>query len=296
MALSVDPKDAYVAAHDAFVASRDPREPAWLREARGAAIRRFREVGFPGAKQEEWKYTNLSPLLRVPFRVPSEDDPDGVVSEQVDPFTFGVLKTSLLTFVNGRFAPRMSYLRYLPRRVRVMSLAEAIEDAPETVRASLGRVLPPEGNGFSALNAAFLADGAVIDVPPKTVVEEPIHLLFLSRSKDEPLATHPRNLVVLGDGSAATVIETYAGWPSDVCLTNAVTEISVGAGASLGHYKMQREGERAFHMATMAVHQGRDSTVACHSFSFGGSLARSYVHTRFRGEGGSLLLNGLFMT
>jgi len=208
VALSVDPKDAYVATYDEFAKSLDPREPSWLRQARDAAILRFREVGFPAPKQEEWKYTNLSPLLRVPFRVPSEEAPDGVVSEQLDPFTFGVLKTSLLTFVNGRFAPRLSYLRYLPRRVRVMSLAEAIEDDPDALGVHLGRVLPADGNGFTALNAAFLTDGAFIEIPPKTVVEEPIHLLFLSRSKDEPLVTHPRNLVVLGDGSAATMIET----------------------------------------------------------------------------------------
>ncbi len=296
MALSVDPRDAYDATYGDFVKSLDRREPSWLHEARDTAIHRFREVGFPTPKQEDWKYTNLTPLLRVPFRVAPEGGPENVVSEQLEPFTFGVLKTSLLTFVNGRFAPRLSYVRYLPRRVRAMSLAEAIVDDPEALAQHLGRYAPPDGNAFTSLNAAFLADGAFIEVPPKTHVEEPIHLLFISRSRDAPLVTHPRNLIVLGDGSAATVIETYAGWPPDVTFTNAVTEVSVGAAASLGHYKMQREGERAFHMASMVVHQGRDSTVACHSFSFGGALARSHVHTLFRAEGGSLLLNGLFMT
>jgi Fe-S cluster assembly protein SufD len=62
------------------------------------------------------------------------------------------------------------------------------------------------------------------------------------------------------------------------------------------HYKTQRESEKAFHMGTMDIDQGRDSTVSCHSMSFGGAIARSTVHTRFQEAGGSLVLNGLFLT
>src|SRR5207244_3988812 len=62
------------------------------------------------------------------------------------------------------------------------------------------------------------------------------------------------------------------------------------------HYKIQREAETAFHIATMTVHQDRDSSVSAHSVSLGGSLARNYVHTLFQAPGGSLTLNGLYMT
>src|SRR5439155_1360032 len=105
----------------------------------------------------------------------------------------------------------------------------------------------------------------------------------------------PRNLIRLGAGSQATVIETYAGWAPEVTFTNAVTEVVSAPASVLDHYKIQRESEAAFHIATMAVEQDRNSSVTCHSMSFGGALVSNYVHTLFRGEGGSVVLNGLFM-
>jgi len=296
VAVPVDAKDAYLSEYAAFAKDLDPRGPAWLRTARDAAIARFKETGFPPPKHEEWKYTNLGPLLRVPFRTSGAEAHDGVLAEHLEPLGFGVLKTSLLTFVNGRFAPRLSYVRYLPRRVRIMSLAEAIEDDPGALEPHLGRYSPPDGNPFVALNAAFMTDGAFIEVPSRTEVEEPIHLLFIHSRTEAPHVSHPRNLIVLGEASRASVIETYAGGASEEYLTNAVTEVSVGAAASLDHYKMQREGDRGYHMGTMAVRQARDSQAACHSFSFGGLLVRNVVHTLFQGEGGDLRLNGLSMT
>jgi len=126
-------------------------------------------------------------------------------------------------------------------------------------------------------------------------VEEPIHLVFISTAQEMPTVSHPRNVVRLGARSQATLIETYAGWAPEVTFTNAVTEISAGPGSVLDHYKIQRESESAFHIATMTVDQDRDSNIVCHSLAFGAALSRSYVHTKFHAEGGSVALNGLFM-
>src|SRR5437899_6526541 len=119
--------------------------------------------------------------------------------------------------------------------------------------------------------------------------------MILSASKDIHIVACPRNLILLGANSHATVIETYAGWAPDVTFVNAATEVVVGPAAVLEHYKVQRESERAFHFGTMTVDQERDSSVTAHSMSFGGSLSRNNVSTIFRGQGGSLTLNGIFM-
>jgi Fe-S cluster assembly protein SufD len=294
VAVALDARQAYVAE---FRSSEEERRgPPWLSELRKSAIDRFDAVGFPTQKQEDWKYTNLAPLLRIPFKPAILARPDGVVAEKLEPFTFGVLKTTLLVFVNGRFAPRLSYLRPRPEGVRVASLAEVLREEAATLEPHLGRIARSEDDPFASLNMALFADGAYVEVPNHTAVEEPIHLLFVSTSKDLPIVAHPRNLIRIGAQSHATIIETYAGTGPDVTFTNAVTEISAGPAAVLDHYKMQRESETAYHMGTMTIHQDRDSAVSCHSLSFGGAMARNTVHTRFRGEGGSLVLNGLFMT
>ena len=292
--MALDAKQTYVA--EFASAEAELHGPAWLREVRKAAIGRFEALGFPTQKHEDWKYTNLAPLLRTPFKPAILGRPDGVVSERLEPFTFGILKTTRLVFVNGRYAPRLSYLRPLPEGALIVALADILRQGPEGLESHLARCARYQDDSFVALNTAFFLDGAYVEIPKNTVVEEPIHLLFISTSKDLPIAAHPRNLIRLGAGSQATIIETYAGWAPDVTFTNAVTEVSAGPASVLDHYKMQRESENAFHVGTMTIHQDRDSSVTCHSMSLGGALARSSVHTLFRAEGGSLVLNGLFMT
>jgi len=293
VAVAVDAKQTYVAE---FASSeKELGGPKWLKATRKAAIGRFEALGFPTQKHEEWKYTSLAPLLRAPFKSAILARPDGVVAERLDPFTYGVLKTSRVVFVNGRYSSRLSYLRSLPEGVRVLPMAEILRSEPEAVRPLLTRHAKFEDDPFVALNTAFFQDGAYVDVPRNTVVEEPIHLIFLSTSKDLPIVSYPRNLIVLGPNSQATVIETYAGWAPDVTLTNAVTEVIVGPASVLEHYKVQRESEKAFHFGAMTIDQDRDSSVTAHSMSFGGALSRNTVLTKFGGEGGQLTLNGVFM-
>ncbi len=294
VAASVDTKQTYVA--DFASSERELGGPEWLRAVRKKAIGHFEALGFPTQKHEQWKFTNLATLLRIPFKPAILGRPGGVVAENLEPFTFGVLKTSQLVFVNGRYAPRLSYLRSLPEGVRVAPLAEMLRAEPETLEKHLTRYAQFEDDPFVALNTAFFQDGAYVEVPKGTVVGEPIHLLFVSTSRDLPIVAHPRNLILMGAGSQATVIESYAGWAPDVTFTNAVTEVAPGPAAVLDHYKIQREAETASHIATMTVHQDRDSSFSSHSISFGGNLVRNYVHTLFRAPGGSLILNGLYMT
>jgi Fe-S cluster assembly protein SufD len=106
---------------------------------------------------------------------------------------------------------------------------------------------------------------------------------------------HPRNLIMVGKQSKATVIESYVSTSDAMYLTNAVTEVSLADGATLQHYKMQREGGRAFHVSTAEVSQAKDSHYVSFSFATGATLARSNIYTTLDGEGAGATLNGLFM-
>ena len=98
MAAALDAKQTYVA--EFASAEKDLPGPSWLRGIRRSAIERFEALGFPTQRHEEWKFTNLAPLLRVPFKPALFGRPDGVVAEKLEPFAFGILKTSRLVFVN----------------------------------------------------------------------------------------------------------------------------------------------------------------------------------------------------
>ncbi len=294
MAVTVSLTDPYVAEFQSFAKASDATEPEWLRKLRRAAITSFEKTGFPTLKNEDWKHTNLAPVARTPFRFEPRAEPARIPGDLIEAYTFGVLKCSQLVFVNGNFAPKLSYLRWLPEGVRVRSLQEILHFDSSALERELGKHAAFDKNPFTALNTAFLQDGAFVHVPRGRIVEEPIHLLYVSTSRDPAAVSYPRNLVVMEDESQATVIESYVGLDKGAYFTNAVTEIRVGNGALVDHYKIQRESEAAYHFSNTGVLQGRGSTMTSTSFNLGGGLVRNDTSALFSDQGGNLALNGLY--
>lgn len=291
---AVEARDAYVSDFEAFEREVNGRDPPWLRASRRAAITRFGELGFPTIKDEEWKYTNLAPIVKTRFRAAGMRQTNGVARETLEPFTFPGLTGTQIVFVNGRHVPQLSVVQPSAEGIRVASLADVLETEPQSLETGLAGFPTDTGRPFAALNAAFMFDGAYVDVPRGQVVTDPIHLVFASTSPKEPTISHPRTVIALGDESQATVIESYFGLGPDVYFTNAVTDVTVGEGAVLDHYKVQRESAQAFHVASLRIRPGRNSSVSQNSLSFGGALVRNDVNAVFDAEGAELNLNGLY--
>jgi Fe-S cluster assembly protein SufD len=260
---------------------------------RREALARFTELGFPTTRHEEWKYTNVAPLTRSSFRSASAEPAGSHLRERDLPM--GDVTRCRLVFLNGRFAPALSVTDTLPRGVKVSSLAAALATDFAAVEAQLARSARFHDQPFVALNTALWEDGAFVFIPRGIIVEEPIHLLFLTSPDAGPIVTHPRNLLVAEESSQATVIESYVGRDSEVYLTNAVTEIVLGENAVLDHYRVQRESDAAFHMATQQVQQSRSSNFSSHSIALGGALVRNDVNAILGGPGIESTLNGLYI-
>jgi Fe-S cluster assembly protein SufD len=288
-------KNTYLSSFAEFRQSDAARSSPWLEGIRRTAIGRFSELGFPSMRLEEWKYTSVNPIARVPF-VPAPGRSNGITASDLARFTFSEMECCQLVFIDGRYSHSLSTPKSLPRGVRVKNLASALASDRELLEPHLARHAAYDQNAFAALNTAFMADGAFIYVPQGTVLKEMIHLLFLSTGDGEPTVSHPRNLVVLGAGSQAIVVESYVGLNQGQYFTNAVSEIVAGSDCVLDHTKLQRESDRAFHVATLQFHQDRNSNVTSHSISLGGSLVRNDLNLVLDAEGCQALLNGLYLT
>jgi Fe-S cluster assembly protein SufD len=281
-----------VEAYRAFAANGASGAPTWLKELRDGGIARFGELGFPTTKQEAWRFTSVAALTETAFELahPASRIPQ---LAEIQPFLLG--DGPRLVFVNGFFQRSLS--TPLSDRVRLDGLAQALADASDLVRQHLGKYAGFADRPFAALNTAFVRDGAFVYAPAKVTIEEPIQLLFLATPSNggARLVTHPRNLIVIEREARATVVETYAALGDGVYWTNAVNEVVVGDGARLDYYRVQRESDRAYHVAVTDVHQGRDSTVNLHAVSLGGALARHDLRGTLAGPGGYLILNGLYV-
>jgi len=267
----------------------------WTSSLRGAAISRFAELGFPTTREEEWKYTNVAPIARIPFAPASaEPDTSGLTQALAD-LAFRDPMAPQLVFINGSYVQELSAVHTLPQHVRVESLASALSADRGQVEPHLARYASYQAHAFTALNTAFMRDGAFIHVPRGTIVEQPIHLVFISTASGEATVSYPRNLIVMDADSQAAIVESYLGLDNQVYLTAAVTEIVVADHSVLEHYTLQQESKQAFHVALLQVHQGRSSNVTCHSIALGGALVRNEANVVLDGEGAECTLNGLYM-
>ncbi len=149
--------------------------PAWLAPVRQRAAERFRVLGFPTTKNEDWHFTSVAAIAEADFR-PLRDAGGDVKPEDLAPFAFGG-EWPAIVFVNGRFSPALSSLDALPDGVRVLDLARAQEAMPDLLERHLTRVVGFEQHAFTALNTAMFEDGAVVHIAREATADVPVHVL-----------------------------------------------------------------------------------------------------------------------
>lgn len=276
--------------------SKQTQQPAWIAPVRNAGMTRFTELGFPTLNDEDWRFTNVSPIARLPFKPVLEGAETNVTREMVANYTFGSLAGSRLVFVNGHYDAKLSSVAALPNGVTVRNLASAMASNSELVEAALAKYPAADQNAFTALNTAFFQDGAFIHVPAGKAVEGPIHLLFISTAGEAGATSNPRNLIVAGKNSQVTVLESYVSTVDAPYFTNAVTDLLLDEGAVVEHAKFQDESLSAYHVAAIRASLGRNCNLISHSIATGAQLSRNNIRTSLAGEGVECVLNGLYLT
>ncbi len=285
-----DAVSRYVELFDQF--EREHPAADWLSALRRESIASFQKLGFPTVRDEEWKYTDITPAANLATLPVFKSELNGAATQISQNLPFGEILGHRLTFVNGHFAPELSRLKNLPEGAFVSNLATELANQNEVLQEHFGKTIDAQNETFAALNTAFAQDGAFIKIGSNLELETPIHLLFLAHGEGIGVS-HPRNLFLIGDNSSATIIETFASTGDTVNFTNAITEIVAGRGARVEHIKVQSESEKAFHIGSMQISAARDSNVRSHCVNFGGRLVRNNATAVMGDENCEVTLNGL---
>ena len=267
--------------------------PAWLNSLRQKGYDNFARLGFPTARKgnEAWKYTNVAPVARTEFSLPSQSSSPGI--DEIRSAAPWVDDWNTLVFVNGQFENGLSQV-HGPDEVTVSGLADAIKNNGVVIQQNIGALASVEDDGFAALNTAFIGDGALVHVPSGVREDRPVHLVFISTG-EENFVAHPRVLVVAGPESESTVIESYVGVGDNTYLNNGVAEIIVGEGAHVDHYRLMDESDSAYHVGVARVHQKDGSSFSSRAFYKGVGLGRHDLYVNI-GDGCSTELSGLYVT
>ncbi len=288
--------DPLLKAFERFEQAGASRQPAWLFPMRKAGIARFAELGFPTLKHEDWRFTNVAPIAKLPFKPVFDAGANGLTFDALARFPFAKLPGARLVFVNGHFATGLSTAPMLKDGIKVSNLASALASDADLIERHLGCYVHSEDNAFVALNDAFFQDGGFIFVPAGQSIDEPVQLLFVNTSTDAGAATHPRNLIIVEREARLTVIESYVSLAKAPTFTNAVTEFALGDNCFVEHCKFQDESTDAFHIAALHSHLGRTVNFSSHSIVTGAKLSRNNIRTTLDGEGIEAVLNGVYLT
>ncbi|MFN7202765.1 MAG: Fe-S cluster assembly protein SufD, partial [Aphanizomenon sp.] len=266
------------------------KSDGWLQDLREDAVNWVRHSVIPNTREEEWRFTDLSPLKQVDFNNVKTIHKLSLQDDFALPEVSG-----RLVFVNGVYSPDLSNTENLPTGLIVGNL----DVLPgEVIQKYLAQA---EGSKevFTALNTAALNDVAVVWVAKNVVVETPIHLLFVSVSGESATISQPRVLVVAESSSQVVLIEEYTNHrdtedtEEEVYFTNGVTEIWVQENAQVTHNRVVREGAAAFHIGKTAVTQARSSRYNCNAVTVGGKIYRHNLEILQTGEQTDTTLNGL---
>jgi Fe-S cluster assembly protein SufD len=261
-----------------------PEAPStWLRKLRMQAVERANELTVPTVRDEEWRFTDLSPLYKLPFK-PAAGNVT-IDAARLDSCLIHEATTRLV-FVDGFYSSGLS-ISAAQDGVTVNNLAEAAGQA----ESRLGKLAIMDEDAFVAVNTAFLGDGAFVHVARNTKAAAPIHLLFIATQKE--VAVYPRVLVVADPGAECTVIEDFIGIADGPYLTDAVSEVHVGENARVAHIRLQRESQAAFHIANASVGVARNAGYSSWTVSLGARISRQDLNIRQDGEATEFSVDGL---
>ena len=267
----------------------------WLDAIRRTAMERFAATGFPTTRDEDWRFTPITPIVQGTWQPASGSST--VAREELNPFGFGHPEWSTLVFLNGALNERLSSIGFLEPGVKVGGMAESLRSDGAVLESHLARHAWIDSSPFTALNTAFFREGGFVHVPANTDVSRPVHLVFVTTAEAGGSVVHPRNLIVLEAGARASVIESYVTIsPGIAYWSNPVSEVVAGANSWLEHTRIQRESERAYHIGATHVDQQRDSHYRSFSMAIGGALARHNLRVRLNDQNIETLMYGLYLT
>lgn len=263
---------------------------AMLNEERGKAFERFEERGFPGIKEENWLHTNVAAQFATDYgmnlgRVTTE-------AGTRDIFTCDVpnLGTHKAYIVNDSFQAAANNSS-LPTGVLFGSLNAIASEQPELLTPYYNK-LAANGDSIAQFNTLFVQDGIVLYIPRNIEINETIQIVSLLQSKVEMMSNR-RLLVILEEGAKASLLMCDHSSAAHKSLSTQVTEVFVGAGASLDIYELEETSESNCRLAHLFVQQQADSRFNHCNITLTNGFTRNYVNVQLAGKGGDTNITGL---
>ena len=176
----------------------------------------------------------------------------------------------------------------LPEGMVLEDMSAALQTNGERLKAYFSsKGQQPSDDMFVALNNALITGGTFVYVPANTVVEKPVHLVFID---DKPGVAHfHQNIVCVEEGASVQVLsEVLSSRELEApTLFSEVTDIFAGAGSHVHFSSLENLSSKSVFLSNKRAIAGRDSTVNWVSSYIGSDVTRARSDTLFNGAGAS---------
>jgi Fe-S cluster assembly protein SufD len=261
---------------------------------RALALEKVNTIGLPHAKNEEYKYTNITKVLDKGFDLNNSSAESHINAQVINDLNFEGLDSYKLVFINGVFSKEFSDL---PKStgISIQNIAAAIDSNDQDFLNDFGKASKNNSDPFLALNTSLVEDGAYIKVADNVVVDKPISLYFINEAGIENNYATFRNLVTVGKSSQVDFLEVFTSTGAKNSFTNVVSELIIGENANVNYYKIQNNKDSASHIGTTQVYQSRSSVFSAYTFTLNGGTIRNNLNITIDGEGCESHMNGLYV-
>jgi Fe-S cluster assembly protein SufD len=259
-----------------------------LNEKRKEAFLKFEKTGFASVKNEEWKYTNLSSLLKEPLNTTSAAH---LTKQEIAPFLYD-LEANKLVFINGQFSEELSTILSPISELEILKLNHT--DSTIIEKYFAGKTYS-SNDGLSLLNTAFSENGIFIRIKKNKALQYPVLFYHFTDSRQEKVLSQPRILVIAEENTQATLVESFHTVGTNTSFTNSITELVLKKDAVVDYYKIQDDTENSYHVGSTEILHEAKSNSSSTTITIGGAITRNNLNITLDAEYCEAHLNGLYL-
>jgi len=259
------------------------------------AFLELQDQRFPTRKDEDWKYTNVGPIIKSSYQ---QGEPSSIDASVMDECLFEGLDVIKIVFINGHLDTDLSAFEDTPEGVTLSTMKEALEDDAKSklIEKLLSQKSGTAVNTFLPMNRAFAKHGFLIETEANKVIEKPFHFIYINTLSSDTHFAHPQLFIDSKTSSELTVIESYHSInPDAVYFNNTANYIHVGKNAKVDHYRLQYESKSAFQINNTIVTQERDSVYSNYAIDLGGKIVRNNLSTELLDSGTETNYYGVYL-
>ncbi len=254
-----------------------------LSAARQSALCQLLDRGLPTPRQEDWKYTDLAPLVALgnEWLKQAEKRPSATALDAESEAMMRRIDATWLVIADGFVRPDCLATAQAAG-IDAMLLSEAgIElqfDAP-----------------LSDLNTALLVDGIFLRIPRQVALQKPIGIMIVDRAADGACLTQARIEIEVESKAIAEFVECHLSTGTAAHYANSIVNMRLGDRAEASYLRIQSRASRHHQTTRMTARLARDAVFNHGAFDLGGGLVRNDLCIDIEGPGVETRLTGAYL-